>query len=62
MKAKFAEQHSDIVDSLGKLTGKISGAEMIEINYRESRRRKTDGRSTGLFKEKRLDNRAGNNI
>ena len=62
MKAKFVEQHSDIVNSLGKLTDKISEAEMIEINYRESRRRKTDGRSTGLFKEKRLDNRAGNNI
>ena len=62
MKAEFAEQHPDIVNSLDKLAGKISKVEMIEINYRESRRRKTDGRSTGLFKEKRLGNRAGNNI
>jgi glycine betaine/L-proline ABC transporter, permease/glycine betaine/L-proline-binding protein len=62
MKTEFAEQHPDIVNSLDKLAGKISKIEMIEINYRESRRRKTDGRSTGLFKEKRLDNRAGNNI
>ncbi len=59
MKAEFAEQHPDIVNSLDKLAGKISKVEMIEINYRESRRRKTDGCSTGLFKEKRLDNRAG---
>ena len=62
MKTEFAEQHPDRVNSLDKLAGKISKIEMIEINYRESRRRKTDGRSTGLSKEKRLDNRAGNNI
>lgn len=59
MKPEFAEQHPDIVNSLDKLAGKISKVEMIEINYRESRRRKTDGCSTGLFTEKRLDNRAG---
>ena len=57
MKTEFAEQHPDIVNSLDKLAGKISKVEMIEINYRESRRRKTGGRGAGLFAEKRFDKR-----
>ncbi|OAM26423.1 MULTISPECIES: ABC transporter permease/substrate-binding protein [Eikenella] len=34
MKTGFAEQHSDIVNALDKLAGRISEAEMIEMNYR----------------------------
>ena len=34
MKTEFAEQHPDIVNALNKLTGKISEAEMTEMNYR----------------------------
>ena len=34
MKTEFAEQHPDIVNALNKLAGKISEAEMTEMNYR----------------------------
>ena len=34
MKTEFAERHPDIVNALNKLAGKISEAEMTEMNYR----------------------------
>ena len=34
MKTEFAEEHPDVVNALNKLAGKISEAEMTEMNYR----------------------------